>query len=447
MEIVDKDFKVGFVSGFQYAVKSVSYFFHLSFLETCKSYGLCPAGLNIRKKPFIEFETSDLKIFWNETIRKTEGNLLEALCIGICERLFTIEEKFWAELRYLEKEQESEDLKEWLVKLIVHLEREVDRTIRRKRKKLKKLCTDETSKQLVDERFLEHTNLFTFFAELKNFCDDFSPDILNLVNLLTLVPSSVDISKASNISANSEILSNESPNLSPSNKLNESSNNCPLEKEVQLNSVTIRNNRYEGKFVSANVINLSSRHLSKDEVSVLSKGLQFVPTPKHINKAKIKEEIEVYGRKLRLMWHFRNDHREFDVNPFKKKSKFNPKGDAAIEMYLSRLEEEILSLDGKISYSNLTKGERNALYLLRDDPSIIIKEADKGSAVVVWDREDYLREANSQLSDKDVYREVKGYAEDHLIKVIKSVLRKIRNRGDVSDETLDYFLVSNPKLG
>ena len=116
-------------------------------------------------------------------------------------------------------------------------------------------------------------------------------------------------------------------------------------------------------------------------------------------------------------------------------------------MYLSDLEEEILSLDGKISYSDPTKGERNALYLLRDDPSIIIKEADKGSAVVVWDKEDYLREANSQLSDKDVYREVKGYAEDHLMKVIKSVLRRIRNRGDVSDETLDYFLVNNPKLG
>ena len=49
----------------------------------------------------------------------------------------------------------------------------------------------------------------------------------------------------------------------------------------------------------------------------------------------------MYGRKLRSMWHFRNDHREFDVNPFKKKCKFSPKGDAAIKMYLSRLEEEI----------------------------------------------------------------------------------------------------------
>ena len=90
---------------------------------------------------------------------------------------------------------------------------------------------------------------------------------------------------------------------------------------------------------------------------------------------------------------------------------------------------------------------RNALYLLRDNPSIIIKEADKGSAVVVWDREDYLREANNQLSDKDVYRKVKGDVEDHLMNVIKSVLRKIKNRGEISDETLDYFLVNNPKLG
>ena len=57
------------------------------------------------------------------------------------------------------------------------------------------------------------------------------------------------------------------------------------------------------------------------------------------------------------MWQFRNDHREFDVNPFKKKSKFNLKGEAAIEMYLSRLAEEILSLHEKISYSNLTKGK------------------------------------------------------------------------------------------
>ena len=67
--------------------------------------------------------------------------------------------------------------------------------------------------------------------------------------------------------------------------------------------------------------------------------------------------------------------------------------------------------------------------------------------MVVWDREDYLRKATSQLCDEDVHREVKGDVEGPLMKVIKSILGKIRNRGDISDKTLDYFLVNNPKLG
>ena len=38
----------------------------------------------------------------------------------------------------------------------------------------------------------------------------------------------------------------------------------------------------------------------------------------------------------------------------------------------------------------------DALYSLKNDNTIIIKGADKGS-VVVWDREDYLKEAHKQL--------------------------------------------------
>ena len=65
--------------------------------------------------------------------------------------------------------------------------------------------------------------------------------------------------------------------------------------------------RLEGKFVSKNVINLSRRNLSASEISLLSKGLKFVPTANKIDRAKLKTELEEYGRKLRLMWHFRND--------------------------------------------------------------------------------------------------------------------------------------------
>ena len=347
----------------------------------------------------------------------------------------TLKKKFWDELYQLEKNNDSINFKEWLVKLLIHLEKRMRNITKKKRKKLRKLSGEGDIKELVSERFTEHLSLFNFFDDFSKYCEAFSPDITNIANLLTLGNSFDDPKNISNVSENFDKVT-----------LEEIHNHPSLEKPS--NAATLLDGRYEGKFVSPNVINLSKRHLSKEEISLLSKGLKFIPTPKHINKARIKEKLETYGRKLRLMWHYRNQEREIIINPFKKKSKFNPKRkDAAIEIYLSRLEEEIFALDKKLSYSNLTKQERHALYSLRDDTSIIIKAADKGSGIVVWDREDYLAEARTQLKDKDVYQELKGNIVGPLEKIIKSVLRKVRDRKDISDETLDYFLVNNPKLG
>ena len=46
------------------------------------------------------------------------------------------------------------------------------------------------------------------------------------------------------------------------------------------------------------------------------------------------------------------------------------------------------------------------MYSLKDDKSVIIKGAGKGAAVIVWDREDYLKEPSKQLEHKEVYQEV-----------------------------------------
>ena len=47
----------------------------------------------------------------------------------------------------------------------------------------------------------------------------------------------------------------------------------------------------------------------------------------------------------------------------------------------------------KDKYNNRTSKEREALYDLKNDKNIVIKGADKGPAVVVWDRVDYINEA------------------------------------------------------
>ena len=68
-----------------------------------------------------------------------------------------------------------------------------------------------------------------------------------------------------------------------------------------------------------------------------------------------------------------------------------------IEPYLSCLEERLLDIEiPSKRFNNLTNDERNAMYSLKDDKSIIIKGADKGAAVIVWDREDYQKEARKQ---------------------------------------------------
>ena len=46
-----------------------------------------------------------------------------------------------------------------------------------------------------------------------------------------------------------------------------------------------------------------------------------------------------------------------------------------------------------MGYSNFLKEEWQATHALADDKSIAIKKADKGSIVVVWDRNDYILEA------------------------------------------------------
>ena len=120
------------------------------------------------------------------------------------------------------------------------------------------------------------------------------------------------------------------------------------------------NNRLQGNFVSKNVVNLSRRNLTGSEISLLSKGLNFVPTSNTIDKAKLKMELEALGRILRLKWHFRNEENVFDLDQFKPKSTRNlGNKDAAIEVYLSGLKEKLMKTE-------IPKDKYNYLLLKND---------------------------------------------------------------------------------
>ena len=157
-------------------------------------------------------------------------------------------------------------------------------------------------------------------------------------------------------------------------------------------------------------------------------------------------ELEAFGRILRLKCHFRKENKDIHRDMFKPKSKFNPHNDAAINLYLSSLEEKLMNVEVlKDKFNNLPNSERKALDDLKNDKSIVIKSADKGSVVVVWDREDYKKEAQKQLGDEQVYEEVSNDATS-LLKTINEVIAKIRKCGDLQRDNLDYFIMKDPKF-
>ena len=68
------------------------------------------------------------------------------------------------------------------------------------------------------------------------------------------------------------------------------------------NTASLNKTKLEWKFVSKNVAHLSRRNLFRSDISMLSKGVKFVPSANKIDRAKLNTELEEYGGKRRLMW-------------------------------------------------------------------------------------------------------------------------------------------------
>ena len=158
------------------------------------------------------------------------------------------------------------------------------------------------------------------------------------------------------------------------------------------------------------LFNLSRKILTGTEIKILEKGLDFAPVQRKINELELRSDFEEFCRMVRTKWHFRNEPTPnfSNVTYVKFKSKWSPpKGHSAIELFLTKVENELFKItDKELGYFNFTSEEWKAMPSLPDDQQIVIKKADKGSCVVVWDRDDYLLEAERQLKDEKIYRSV-----------------------------------------
>ena len=77
----------------------------------------------------------------------------------------------------------------------------------------------------------------------------------------------------------------------------------------------------------------------------------------------------------------------------------------------------------------------------KSDPSIVIAKADKGNAVVVMEKDGYLRKANEQLSDSNIYKTLPNNPQNLLKNSVNKVLQRLKSEKKLSKAEYDLLYV------
>ena len=179
--------------------------------------------------------------------------------------------------------------------------------------------------------------------------------------------------------------------------------------------LTVRDERTQSDFRDC-VVNLSSVTLGDSEVSLLSKGLKFVPTPRRVPIKDVITGVEQVASEL---------------------------GEREAEEL--RHEAKRILRKAKVPRSNLSNEEVRAIRSLKaKDDAIIILQADKGNKTVVMDRVDYEVKLTEALEKQNVERIKKDLTDCENRKVVK-VLKKIEDQGELTRVERLRLTVNAPK--
>ena len=201
------------------------------------------------------------------------------------------------------------------------------------------------------------------------------------------------------------------------------------------------------------MFNLSSKTLTPAQLSILSKGLKFIPTSDSIDITIRIADIKEWERRMRLREYFYDAHNDDsdDEEAIPKKSDSHctsPVGrDKWLDAYLDAVKEDIIKNVKRKVNKNITRTEEKAIKELLDDNGIVIKPADKGSGITIIDTKDYRDMIFQELSDSSTYKQT---SEDLTKKITNKINRTVNDlfkRGIIDSELKHYMTPKFPKPG
>ena len=189
------------------------------------------------------------------------------------------------------------------------------------------------------------------------------------------------------------------------------------------------------------MINLSKIRFDQTETKLLEKGLNFIPTPKKTPKIPILEAATKFARRLKLAYHFRNSS-NYTRQKFLPPSNWTPNDKNMPPEVLDTIDKintDLSKLKIPQNQNNLTDRETESIKKIRENVDIIIKPADKGSATVIMDKQNYINEGYRQLGDERYYKKLENpIFMDTSLKVTET-LQDLWNSHFISEKQFQYL--------
>lgn len=209
------------------------------------------------------------------------------------------------------------------------------------------------------------------------------------------------------------------------------------------------------------MVNLSSLNISDSDVSLLDKGISFIPTPKLLPISTIIQNKNRLIRNIRIKYAFTHDNRPYDpkLKTFIDKSNWSPPDDLLhrrgtlhttlntvhnIELATATVLDNLkIDKHQKNFYlnnkNNLSEAEFTSLDKLKKNSDITIKPADKGGALVIMDTSNYLKEAYNQLDDLNYYRKMDNPIYLTNKTSITNILDQMQHEGFLTTKQVKYL--------
>lgn len=161
----------------------------------------------------------------------------------------------------------------------------------------------------------------------------------------------------------------------------------------------------------------------------------------------MKTDLHGYHRRIKIFSFFKDRDSSVPL-PFMPKSTWSPAEGQVPEQILQLIQKDNDFFHSRFKLSklpqNLTHIELKALQQLRGNKDIIIKPADKGSAVVIMDRFQYLWEAHRQLTDTRYYKPLKRPIFPRTASMVKKIIDNLYQKKIISFKQSTYLLGRQP---